>query len=138
MSSAGGREPVPVCSLFPGTLLLGNTLVNALIAILAASFTSGLVGGLLSTGFILIFGEIIPQAYCSRNALRIGALSVPLGWAVVVVLSPITFPISLLLDRLLGREVGAVFTRRGLLALVRLNREDDADRAESGLTLEDG
>merc|ERR1719356_913372 len=32
------------------TLLLGNTLVNALIAILLADMTSGLIGGMITTG----------------------------------------------------------------------------------------
>jgi len=51
------------------TLLLGNTLVNALISILTAQMTSGLVGGFVATGVIVIFGEIIPQA-CDRPGDR--------------------------------------------------------------------
>ena len=52
------------------TLLLGNTLVNAQLAILTASITSGVLGGIISTVFILIFGEIIPQSFCSRYGAR--------------------------------------------------------------------
>ena len=60
------------------TLLLGNTLVNAQLAILTASITSGLLGGILSTVFILIFGEIIPQSFCSRYGLAAGSRTVDL------------------------------------------------------------
>jgi len=68
------------------TLLLGNTLVNALIAIMLADLTSGLVGGILTTILIVIFGEIIPQAMCSRYALRIGAASMPIVYCFVVLM----------------------------------------------------
>ena len=40
------------------TLLLGNTLVNALIAVLLTSMTSGLYASLITTMLIVIFGEI--------------------------------------------------------------------------------
>ena len=65
------------------TLLLGNTLVNAVIAILLADIASGTVGALVTTALIVVFGEIIPQSVCSRYALRIGAMSVPVVWLFV-------------------------------------------------------
>jgi metal transporter CNNM len=43
------------------TLLLGNVAVNAMLSILMADMTSGLMGFLISTIVIVIFGEIIPQ-----------------------------------------------------------------------------
>ena len=43
--------------------------VNAMIAILSAEIFSGLVGGLISTGVIVVFGEIIPQV--SRTRCRL-------------------------------------------------------------------
>ena len=42
------------------TLLLGNTLVNAVIAVFLSDLTSGLVGTLVTTALILVFGEILP------------------------------------------------------------------------------
>lgn len=76
------------------TLLLGNTLVNALIAILSAEMTSGVVGGLISTGVIVIFGEIIPQSVCSRHGLRIGALSIPIVLPLMALALPIAWPVA--------------------------------------------
>jgi len=87
------------------TLLLGNTLVNALIAILSASFTSGLVGALLSTAFIVVFGEIMPQSVCSRYGLVIGAHTVNIVKLFVVLLFPVAYPIARLLDWVLGQEM---------------------------------
>ena len=71
------------------TLLLGNTLVNAMIAILLGDMAGGIVGGIVTTGLIVVFGEIIPQAVCSRNALSIGAATLPLVYVFVVVCFPI-------------------------------------------------
>ena len=87
------------------TLLLGNTLVNALIAILSASFTSGLVGALLSTGFIVVFGEIMPQSVCSRYGLLIGAYTVNIVKCFVVLLFPVAYPVARILDWVLGQEM---------------------------------
>ena len=119
------------------TLLLGNTLVNAVIAVLLADLTSGLVGTLVTTALILVFGEILPQSVCSRHALLVGATVLPIVKCFIVICWPIAFPISLLLDQLLGREISGVFNRQGLLALVRLNVEDEEHQAASGLTLAD-
>ena len=92
------------------TLLLGNTLVNAMIAILLGDMAGGIVGGIVTTGLIVVFGEIIPQSVCSRYALAIGARSVPIVWVFLVVCLPIAYPISLVLDWALGREVSATYT----------------------------
>eukprot|EP00889_Picochlorum_renovo_P005874 jgi/Picre1/32904/NNA_008233.t1 len=55
------------------TLLLGNTIVNNGLSILLADLTSGIVGLIVSVVAVLIFGEITPQAVCSRHALFIGS-----------------------------------------------------------------
>jgi hypothetical protein len=49
------------------TLLLGNAAVNSLFS---AEIFDGLVGYLLSTGLIVVFGEIIPQAYARKVKLK--------------------------------------------------------------------
>lgn len=43
-----------------------------------ADLTSGIIGFLVSTVAIVLFGEIFPQALCSRHPLHIGAKAVPL------------------------------------------------------------
>ncbi len=43
-----------------------------------SDLTSGLVGFLASTAAIVLLGEILPQALCSRYALQTGAKAVPL------------------------------------------------------------
>ena len=129
------------------TLLIGNTLVNVMLAILTEPvwtfiFGTSTVGYILTmalpTALIVVFGEIIPQAYCGRNSLFVGALSVPLVWMFVIVTYPLTKPIALILDYLLGREVSNVLSRQMLLELVHLNLESEHHQKKTGLTTEDG
>ena len=82
------------------TLLLGNVAVNALLSILLADLTSGLVGFLVSTILIVIFGEIVPQASCSRYALYIGAKTVPLVKIILMCLYIFAKPIRFIFPSL--------------------------------------
>lgn len=120
------------------TLLLGNTLVNAMIAILLSDMTDGIVGGLVTTALIVVFGEIIPQSVCSRYALRIGARSVPVVWAFVGLCYVLAWPIARVLDYALGREMNAVYTKNELQSLIKLNVEDADRQLASGLAPADG
>ena len=108
------------------TLLLGNTLVNAMIAILLADLTSGLIGGMISTGVIVIFGEIIPQAVCARHGLRIGAASTMIVRPLMLLFSPITWPIAKVLDLVLGHEMGTAYNRQQLDKLLEMHLSDQA------------
>ena len=119
------------------TLLLGNTVVNSSLSILMAGFLSGPIALFASTMLIVIFGEICPQALCSRHGLRIGAASLPIVRAFMYILMPLAYPISLLLDRVLGREVGTVYTRDQLRALVAIHVENPDASQASGLTTGD-
>ena len=67
--------------------------------------TSGLMGLIVSTAIITIFGEIIPQATCSRYALFVGAYSTWFIYIFMFLTFPISFPISAILDKLLGPEL---------------------------------
>lgn len=51
------------------TILLGNVSVNSILSIVMADLTSGIAGMLITTGIVMIFGEIIPQSVCSRYPL---------------------------------------------------------------------
>ena len=59
---------------------------------------------LLSIVVVLFFGEIIPQALCSRYGLAIGAYSSTFVQILMLVCGIVAYPISLMLDFLLGKE----------------------------------
>ena len=78
------------------TLLLGNTMVNALSGrSLMADLTDGLVGLAVSTLSIVVCGEIVPQAACSRHGLYIGANTVWIVKIFIVLMYIVMQPISL-------------------------------------------
>merc|ERR1712137_699501 len=103
------------------TILLGNVAVDALLSILLADFTSGAMGFILSTGIIVVCGEIVPQAICSRHGLAVGYYTVWIIWAFLIVLLPLSYPISKILDFALGRELGQLYSRNELKKLLEMH-----------------
>ncbi|XP_017886454.1 metal transporter CNNM4 [Ceratina calcarata] len=102
------------------SILFSNVLVNSMFTILLDDLTSGLVAVICSTLAIVIFGEISPQAICSRHGLCIGAKTIYLTKLTMVITFPLSYPISKLLDVLLGEEIGNVYNRERLKELVRV------------------
>ncbi|MBI4152393.1 HlyC/CorC family transporter [Candidatus Woesearchaeota archaeon] len=94
------------------TLLLGNVAVNSALAVFLGSLTQGIIASLTATGLIVIFGEILPQAIFSRHALEFGARFAWLVSFFFYLFYPVTWPIAYGLDRMLGKELPAVFTKK--------------------------
>jgi len=116
------------------TLLWGNVGVNVLLTMLSESVLAGVGAFLFSTFGITLFGEIVPQAYFSRNALRTGALLAPLVRFYQIVLYPLAKPSALLLDSWLGPEAIQYFQERDLRELIELHAiaaDTDLNRAEA-------
>ncbi len=86
------------------TILWGNVSVNVLLTILSNSVITGVSAFLFSTVGITIVGEIMPQAYFSRHALRMGARLSPLIRMYRILLFPVAKPSAMLLDRWIGPE----------------------------------
>ena len=86
------------------TILWGNIAVNVLLTLLADSVLAGVLAFLFSTVFITVFGEIAPQAYFSRHALRVASGLAPLLRFYKVLLWPIAKPFAKLLDAWVGPE----------------------------------
>lgn len=90
------------------TILLGNVLVNSTTTILLDTLISGGFAVAGATLAIVIFGEIIPQAICSRHGLRVGAGTIILTKFFMIVTFPIAYPLSKLLDIILGNAYFSV------------------------------
>mmetsp|Transcript_62834 Transcript_62834/g.86901 ORF Transcript_62834/g.86901 Transcript_62834/m.86901 type:complete len:121 (+) Transcript_62834:339-701(+) len=71
-----------------------------------ADITSGTMGFITSTAIIVMFGEIVPQAICTRHGLAVGAYLAWLLYILIFITGIIAFPISAILDKVLGDEVG--------------------------------
>lgn len=103
------------------SLLLGNVLVNTTLTILLDDLIgSGLGAVVASTIGIVIFGEIVPQALCSRHGLAVGANTIHITKLFMLLTFPLSFPISKLLDCVLGQEIGTVYNREKLVGMLKV------------------
>jgi len=112
------------------TVLWGNVAVNVLLTLLSDSVLAGVAAFVFSTVVITFFGEIIPQAYFSRHALRMAARLAPLLRAYRVLLYPLARPSAALLDGWLGPESISYFRERDFRALIM--RHAEAHGSEMG------
>jgi hypothetical protein len=107
------------------TILWGNVGINVLLTLLSNSVLTGLVAFLFSTLFITIAGEILPQAYFSRNARKMASALSPVLRFYQVLLYPVAKPSALLLDVWLGGESTLFFKERDLEEMFNLHIQSD-------------
>ena len=102
------------------TILWGNVAINVLLALLSGSVMAGLAAFVFSTVVITIFGEIIPQAWFSRHALRVASTLAPVIRFYQLLLYPVAKPTALVLDWWLGREAVRYMPERNIKQLLKL------------------
>ncbi|KAJ4833760.1 hypothetical protein Tsubulata_036244 [Turnera subulata] len=103
------------------TLLIGNAMAMEALPIFLDAILPAWGAILISVTLILAFGEIIPQAVCSRYGLSVGAKLSVVVRLIVIVFFPIAYPISKLLDWILGKKHSALLRRAELKTLVDLH-----------------
>ncbi|PPD85681.1 hypothetical protein GOBAR_DD17373 [Gossypium barbadense] len=103
------------------TLLICNAAAMEALPIFLDSLVSAWGAILISVTLILMFGEIAPQAVCTRYGLAIGAKVAPFVRVLIWICFPVAYPISKLLDLLLGEGHEALFHRAELRTLVDLH-----------------
>lgn len=111
---------------------------NFIPASLISHISISLIAASISVASILIFGELIPQAVTARHALRIGAFFYPLMKVVLFIFWPISWPMSKLLDKILGIEGPTIFQRAEFVELIREHEEhadSDIDQDEEQIIL---
>lgn len=112
------------------TLLLGNVAVNSAISVVMSDMATGLVAGMISTGIIFIFGEVIPQALFSRHAFLVGSKTTWLVRTFMVLMWPVAKPLSMILDKIFGKELTNRYDRSELEIIIDEHVESDIDSDE--------
>lgn len=116
------------------TILWGNVASNVLLTIITDSILSGLSAFIFSTFGITFFGEIVPQAYLSRSALKSSRILVPIVRFYQMILSPIARPTGILLDYWFGKESTQYFKEKEFKLLLKhhaLAKDSDIEHTES-------
>lgn len=122
------------------SLVFSNVLVNSTLTLLIDELTDEITSVIWSTFAIVIFGEIIPQAVCSRYGMAVGGYTIWITKFFMFLTFPLAFPMSKILDWCLGEEIGMGFTRERLKELVKVMTIDayllffiERSRFENGL-----
>ncbi|KAJ8434142.1 hypothetical protein Cgig2_000862 [Carnegiea gigantea] len=105
------------------TLLLCNACAMEALPLYLDKLVNEFVAIFLSVTFVLFFGEVIPQAICSRYGLAVGANFVFLVHILMLICYPVSYPIGKVLDCLLGHNE-ALFRRAQLKALVSIHSKE--------------
>ncbi|KAI3459343.1 hypothetical protein Pfo_016006 [Paulownia fortunei] len=105
------------------TLLLCNAAAMEALPIYLDKLFNQYVAIILSVTFVLAFGEVIPQAICTRYGLAVGANFVWLVRILMIICYPIAYPIGKILDCVLGHNE-ALFRRAQLKALVSIHSQE--------------
>jgi len=100
------------------TILWGNVASNVLLTLLFKSVVAGVTAFFVSTFVITWLGEIAPQAYFSRHALRTAARLAPVLKIYSILLFPVAKPTAAVLDWWLGSEAVTYLRERDFRALI--------------------
>ncbi|KAI3979859.1 hypothetical protein MKX01_042513 [Papaver californicum] len=106
------------------TLLLCNACAMEALPLYLDRVFNPFLAIVLSVTFVLAFGEVIPQAICTRYGLAVGANFVWLVRLLMIVCYPIAYPIGKILDLVLGHNNEGLFRRAQLKALVSIHSKE--------------
>lgn len=117
-------------------ILLANIAAVSATSLVLENVFYGLVAGIVATLLTVVFGEVLPQAFFLRNALRVSALLTPFLRFITILSYPISKPLQLLLDWLFKDEGKHLQSRHelGLMITEHLGaRESELDDDEVGI-----
>ncbi len=110
------------------TVLWGNVGINVLLTLLSNSVLAGVSAFLFSTILITFVGEILPQAYFSRHALKMVSILAPVLRFYQFLLYPFAKSSAKFLDWWLGKESVQYFREHNMRELLKKHiAADDAD-----------
>lgn len=110
------------------TILWGNVGINVLLTLLSNAVLIGIVAFAFSTVVITFAGEILPQAYFSRRAMKMASLLGPVLRVYQFLLYPMAKPSAWMLDKWLGKEMIDFLRERQLKGVIQ--QHIDSEGAE--------
>uniref|UniRef100_A0AC34QRI3 CNNM transmembrane domain-containing protein n=1 Tax=Panagrolaimus sp. JU765 TaxID=591449 RepID=A0AC34QRI3_9BILA len=114
------------------TILIGNTFVNNCQTLLLSNLFNNLqleahlmmlLSIITPSAIIVVIGEILPQALCCRYGLIVGSKTRYITIFMIVVTFVVSYPMSKILDWLIGVEGPESFDKEMLTHIVEMNAE---------------
>lgn len=100
------------------SILLTGVAVVSTTSLLLEHALNGLLAGIITTLLVVVFGEIVPQAFFARYALSFTAFFAPLLRVMIIITYPVSKPLQLLLDKMLGDEKTTLASRQELGVII--------------------
>eukprot|EP01031_Cornospumella_fuschlensis_P029164 gene29164-35197_t len=104
------------------TLMLWNASATEALPIFLTSLVPEYIAIIMSVTLVLLFGEIIPASILTGpKQLQIASTLIPLVYVVLFVFFPIAYPLSKLLDWLIGHDGGVtLYSKREIATMMQL------------------
>lgn len=112
-------------------ILFANVAIVSASSLLLEHHFNGLIAGLLTTILMVIFGELVPQVIFVKQALRFCAFFAPLIRLMIFVTYPLSKPIALILEKVIGHEKRDLHTRAELGLLISEHKIADASELDA-------
>ncbi len=111
------------------TLLVANAFAMETLPLCLDKIVPGYLAIIISVSLVLFIGEVIPQAVCTGpDQIKIAAYVAPMTQFLMYAVSPISYPIALLLDKILGEHHKSRFNNNNLKALIELHTYNAIDK----------
>ncbi len=136
LGNAKAKRVLPVrknAHLSLSAILFANVAVVSASSLILEHHFNGIIAGVVTTLLMVVFGEVVPQAIFVKRALSYCAFFAPLIQFVSYLTYPVSKPLAMLLDHLLGHEGRHLHTRAELGLLIsehEIGEESELDDDE--------
>lgn len=102
------------------SILITATLCNSVATVSIDSFVSSWIAVFVTTTVIVLLCEILPQSICTYFPLYIGYYTIYVTKACMIITAPVSYPLSKVLNLILGKEIAAAVTKERLKELLKI------------------
>ena len=107
------------------TLLLCNSFACEAMPIFLSKLVSEMMAVIISVTVLLFVGEIVPQALCTGpNQMKIASVLAPFTYFLMWVTYPISFPIAVFMDYVIGVQGKNRFCNSDLKSIIELHMKE--------------
>ncbi|OMJ69679.1 hypothetical protein SteCoe_32532 [Stentor coeruleus] len=116
------------------TLLVANAAAMESLPLFLDKMFTEIITIVLSVSFVLIFGEVLPQALCTGpDQLKIAYYMAPLVKIIIVIFFPISYPLAKLLNWCFGKHRSYKLNNDDIKALISIHTNLYGSRHNLGL-----